>query len=536
MRNGEDNLYGFKKNYTKIGQVFLIIFLLGYVLSGSDFAYLSKNKRKSRQVKESAAIKLVRSTLEAMGGESKLRQLSNVSIEGIGHTYYVEQSERPTGPFIVAYQQIKELRDLKALCLRQTIETRRVQNNQWTASTSIVSDNVAAVESGGKTFPGSIVQVQITNQRIALAPERIFFTALEAKDLRLDKDTVMQSVPQHVVKFTWQNIPVTVYLNAYTNLPTAVETLSASPYEHFWSVWGDFTTRVFYTYWSLMPGGIHYPYQWDTERNGYPLESFAVTNLKFNDDLKSDNFAISDDIRQQFQARPVVKIDDLPLGRTDRPIVELADGIVEIPGRWYSTIVRQKDGIVIMESPISSGYSIKVMDEAKRRFPGVPIKAVITTADAFPHFGGIREYAAEGIPIYALDLNVPLLERMISAPFKFYPDELERKPRKPNFKLVSKKTIVGEGVNRMELYPIKTETGERMMMIYFPEHKLLYASDMVQRRQDGTFFMPQYLSEVIQAVNRENLPVENIIAMHTGKTAYAEIKSVVEKLTSDASH
>ena len=38
---------------------------------------------------------------------------------------------------------------------------------------------------------------------------------------------------------------------------------------------------------------------------------------------------------------------------------------------------------------------------------------------------------------------------------------------------VSTKTIVGSGANRMEIYPLRTVTGERQMMVYFPEHALL---------------------------------------------------------------
>ena len=52
---------------------------------------------------------------------------------------------------------------------------------------------------------------------------------------------------------------------------------------------------------------------------------------------------------------------------------------------------------------------------------------------------------------------------------------------------------------------MRTESGERMTMVYFPEHKLLYGSDLVQQRRDGSFFVPEYLSELIDAVRRENL-------------------------------
>ena len=76
---------------------------------------------------------------------------------------------------------------------------------------------------------------------------------------------------------------------------------------------------------------------------------------------------------------------------------------------------------------------------------------------------------------------------------------------------------------------MRTESGERMMMVYFPEHKLLYGSDLVQQRRDSSFFMPGYLSELLEAVRREKLAVNGVFAMHTGLTPWNEIEAAVAK-------
>jgi len=104
---------------------------------------------------------------------------------------------------------------------------------------------------------------------------------------------------------------------------------------------------------------------------------------------------------------------------------------------------------------------------------------------------GVRQFVAEGIPIYALDLNQPILERMIAAPHTSKPDDLQRTPRTPNFHLVSRKTTLGSGPNRLELYALHGETSERQMMAYFPEYKIVYGSDAFQRNPDGTYNLPQ---------------------------------------------
>jgi hypothetical protein len=515
---------------TKQTILFLLSCLLLFTQSIIPVTALISDKNTNNAQTKSSAQDLVRAALEAMGGEAKIRALKSIQFEGIGHTFGVEQSERPEGPWIVSYLQTSELRDLANGRIRTTTQLRHSQIPQWTGATQIFENGVAAFERNEKYFPGSFLQVETAGRNLALTPERILLKALEAPDLRLDKDAQMQNVSQRVVKFTWNKIPVTIYLNAGTNLPTAVETLNSSPYDYFWGVWGDYTERTFYTYWTLEQSGIRYPHQWDTERNNMPYNSFTITKFQLDAPVADKDFSIPDDVRQKFAALPKPeKIQEIPLGRPNRPAQEIAPGVVKLPGRWDVAFVKQSDGIVLIEAPISSGYSVKVLEEAKRRFPDSKVKAVITTSDAFPHLGGVREYAAREIPIYALDLNRPILERLLAAPHTFQPDSLQIKPRRANFKIVSGKTVLGDGANRLELYPIRTETGERMMMVYLPEHKLLYASDLVQKSLNGSFFMPQYLSEVLQAAEREKLEVSNVFAMHTDLTSWMELTNAVEK-------
>ena len=94
----------------------------------------------------------------------------------------------------------------------------------------------------------------------------------------------------------------------------------------------------------------------------------------------------------------------------------------------------------------------------------MPIKAAVTTSDAGPYLAGIREYVARGVPIYALDLNLPILKRMIEAPHTSFPDLLAKSPRTPKFQVVTGKTVVDDGDNRFETYPMLGETSERQMI------------------------------------------------------------------------
>ena len=475
----------------------------------------------------------LREAARAMGGEARLRGLKGLQLKGSSHTFLLEQSERPEGPWIVSYEEVTELRDLEGRRLRRTVVSGNP--NSFPEMTLIQADGIAATTATFNGQAGPVRTAPADDEWMVLGPERVLLSALDATDLRAESDVVLQAVPHHVVAWSWGKFPVRLFLNANTGLPTAVESVRPHPYDTFWSVWGDVTSRVYFSYWTLEPGGIHYPRQWDLVRNGVSYKSFTVAELTFNPPLPADSFALPATAREAFEARGKLTVNERPLGRPDNPAQELAPGVVLIPGSWNVTLVRQADGVVVLEAPISSGYSAKVIAEAERRFPGVPVKAVVTTSDSWPHIGGLREYVARGIPVYALDLNRPILERLTSAPHTLEPDALARKPRQPKWHIVSGKTVVGDGANRIELYPIGGESSERMMMAYLPGQRLLYGSDLVQGAQaDGTFFMPQYLSELMEAVSRKQLEPGNVFAMHTGVTPWAKVTAAVAKASEES--
>ena len=51
----------------------------------------------------------------------------------------------------------------------------------------------------------------------------------------------------------------------------------------------------------------------------------------------------------------------------------------------------------------------------------------------------------------------------------------------------------------------------------------------IVRRRDGSFFMPEYLAELVEAVGRERLTVSAVFAMHTGVTPWSAIEAAVAK-------
>jgi uncharacterized protein (DUF736 family) len=220
---------------------------------------------------------------------------------------------------------------------------------------------------------------------------------------------------------------------------------------------------------------------------------------------------------------------------SDRKRVELAPGIELYQGPWNTTLIRQDDGVLVLEAPISGNYVRGVLAKVHSEYPGVPIKGVLSTSDSWPHIAGVRQVVAEGVPVYVLDLNRPLLDRLVGAPHSLHPDDLQSRPKAPRWAIVGDRTELGKGSNRAVLYPLRGASTERQYMVYFPQRKLLYASDTLVLNDDHTLYDPELMYEVMQAVAREHLQVDTVYAMHEGPTPWPDVRRLVERAMSPLS-
>jgi hypothetical protein len=464
---------------------------------------------------------------EALGGEQKLRSIGAVEISGVSMWHQREQSERPEGPWFASFSDFTDVRNFRADAVRRTARTRGfsspdwIDNKEWSdASTTLVTGDVGLRSQNG-AMTAAETPPDLGALPLALGPEHVVLTARDAADLHAESDVVRDGYAHHVVAFTAGDARVRLFLNVPSLLPKAVEITRARPYDVFWAPWGDVTQRVTFGLWTLEPEGVVYPRLWEFSTGNQPDGTIEITRVRVNPPLGASDFAIPDDARQRLIAgRRLVA--DTPFGMPQRPAHEIVPGIVLVPGSWNVVEIKQDDGIVVIEGPLTSNYSAKAIDDARQRFGSAPIKAVISTSDSWPHIGGLREYVARGIPIYALDLNIPILKRLFAARFDSSPDALMKRPRPPVLHVVAGKTVVGSGQNQLVIYPFRTASGERQMMVYWPADRLLYTSDLFTIR-DAFVFLPQQVAEATEAAAREHLDVATAFGMHYDATPWTTV-------------
>jgi len=465
----------------------------------------------------------VEQAMTAMGGREALLAIHSEQVEAIGHTLLTEQSYRQA-PFITAYDRTTQTIDFdkgrintsdKGLWPESDPGVEAAQNDAVLVSTA----NGAVIRAGDKDQRAGLSSIDDARTTLELGPERLLLTAAAAPDLHFAGPETLRATPHAVVAFNWRGAEVRVLLNGFNHLPDATE--STRTFNDFWFAWGDVTQRVYFDNFKLI-GGVVYPTNRVEERNGVVWSSSQILDAKFNPPLDEKALAMD----------PAAAAASAAGKGWNRPFdashhTELAPGVDLYQGSWNVAVIRQDDGVVVLEAPISPTFTTGAL--AKAREGGAPIKAVLTTSDSWPHLAGVRQAVAEGLPVYGLDLNRPILERLIAAPHTLAPDALQATPKKADWHWLAGPTAIGSGPNRMVLYPLRGAATERQYMVYFPERRLLYASDTLVLSADGkTIYDPELTSEVAQAVAREHLAVDTVWAMHQAPAKWRDVVRIIE--------
>ena len=461
---------------------------------------------------------LIDSAIAAMQRSALLVSFQSLRLRGVQHEFLLGNAERPEGPFRTAYSQFTELRDLDAPTMRRTEQALLASGSKSADRITTLVDSVVGFSTNGRQTGGSRSAYEDLIDRIDGSPERVLVLATGSPALKYDGVVTRYGLAFDVVSFPWRNGRMRIELSRETHLPDAVEIVRPYVDNFRWAPYGDVTMRTDYVDWTVTPAGTYWPMQMTTSLNGHPLRDVTLAGATLAATrAPSDSFVVSDSARMQYAAASKLNFSRFRLGMRGPP-TELEPGIVRVPDQWVQTLVKQSDGVVIFEAHISAQYLHDVIDEAHRRWPDAPIKALVMSSDPWAHLGGVREAIALGIPIYVNARSIPFLTSLAKTPHTMSPDSLARSHRSPRFVPISAKTVIGRGENTIELYPVGGPYAERMVMAYFPDHRLLYGADLVfpNRGADGKFskgFFETPAVDLRRAVARERLAVDSVFCV-----------------------
>jgi len=485
---------------------------------------------------QSSAHERVTESIMLMGGKPDLRQVNRMRFDAKLVERDIVQNEHTGEPYMLDTRTAVITDDFAAG--DRLILTRIVGRADFS-----MRDLTTAVAEQHEVLKDGIVV-----RRVAGLPDQAWemrdpFRALlladKAADLRTEPDEILHDSPQQAVSFTIDGFRTKILLDARTKLITATQSLlgfsHATADDIAENAMGDVRERTEFMVWQLVDG-LRYPKQWDTYQNDVYLQTLLVDAVPIVNPARDPHVSLDPETAQQASRLAATDVNQIPLGNVifhapdpHRGIEEIAPGIVQIPGSWYTTLVKQDDGIVIIDAPISSGYSAEVIQEAERRYPHVPIKAVITSTAFFWHIAGIREYVAHHIPIYVRDANESTVRRILGAPHTLVPDELAQHPVSPILRVVSERTKIGRGKNAVFVMPI-AEATEPMLMTYIPDARMLHTGELIQPLgPKGALLYPESLLEIRDAVLQEKLQVDRLIGMHMSPISWKDLELALAK-------
>jgi glyoxylase-like metal-dependent hydrolase (beta-lactamase superfamily II) len=161
--------------------------------------------------------------------------------------------------------------------------------------------------------------------------------------------------------------------------------------------------------------------------------------------------------------------------------------------------------------------------------PNKPIKYLVNTHHHSDHAGGIRAYAAEGIPIITHEAHRRYYEQQIFRNrHTLNPDRLARAPKAPVLEFVKDKRVLTDGTRTLELHLMRGNLhSEGLLMAYLPKEKLLIQADAFAPRP-GVPPLPApspYTINLVENIERLKLDVERVVHVHGGSDPIATVRA-----------
>jgi len=455
-------------------------------------------------------------SVAAYGGLEELNAIGNVSLRIIGESVHRNQSRRPGDLDRTEYsgELVIDLKNSKA---RQIQKGHYPGGFNWHSGFVIDAGNRTGFDLIRKTSsPPTSITPAIFKSNIRWLPQLVLLNVLErAQSLRYLGKTDYDKRPHEVVDYvTNEGARLTLYIDQQTGLLSKYETLVTDSFS------GDSLFETRFTG-QRKVGKYIVPARRVNALNGDIINDFGLTDVAFNTELAPDSFKLPEGLRAITFPTPA-------------PVTKHADKIYTTSAGGYNVLfVEFNDSIFVMETPGNDRVSLQAIEQIRKTIPNKPIKYVAVTHHHDDHAGGIRTYMAEGATLIVAPGEEAFFKKVSAVRFSADPDTLTRKPREPKFEpLQNGKRVLTDGTMTVELYDIgKGPHTEEMLVAYFPDQKLIFQGDLLNRPANGDAPIANDTSvHFLNWIDAKKLPVEITIPVHGPPTTIAEFRKAVEEM------
>lgn len=481
---------------------------------------------------------LVEAAAAAMGGLEALRSIKTQVIVAAGQSFEPEQTYTPGAESVhVSDFRYTLTRELSSERLRLEWQRETFYPFVRTLQYTEVIDGTEGFRSEPQA-PLASAHIAVRRKQANLSsPLHLVRVALEHPEaVQRQEDESFQGELHHVIALKDDGQLLRIYLDTETDLPAKVETREDDP------IYGDTIFEVIFSDWRQVDE-VRLPFELIYRVNGRVIQTEEREQISVNVELQTDTFTVPPELRQPFDSAAALWgkrafqwfLRRIAMGTSSsavQPLIltEVAPGVHHVTGgSHHSLIIEMEDHLIVVEAPLYEERSQAVLAEAQKRWPEKPVRYVVNTHFHNDHSGGLRAYVAVGATLITGAINEKYFEEVFRAPHSVHPDALQQHPRPVVVETVSESEnkVLSAGQRSVEIYPVENSHVEGMLVVYLPQEKLLFVSDLFspgsQRGGVGA-------KELLTAITQYGLQVEFIVGGHgRGVASLADLRTVVQQ-------
>jgi glyoxylase-like metal-dependent hydrolase (beta-lactamase superfamily II) len=392
----------------------------------------------------------------------------------------------------------------------------------------------AVVDDKGNVTPMSAIRLASNIREGARGSAKMLLAALDSpQNVSAIEDQKLGDQTLPAAAYTQGPNKYIIIFDRTTKLPAAVRIREED------NIYGDSNYDLILSDWKTVDG-VKIAFGRSYKLNGIEVQKINFKDITANTPISPATFEIPEAIKAAAKPPATSNVPHqwvarrLFLGRfTDSDNVYFADGgsfkLVELSpnvqmvqgGGANNLIVNMKDGLAVVDAPTDEGQSKWVIDAAKAKYPGKPIKSLILTHHHMDHTGGMRAFVAEGATVYVPAQDKAYFEQVAKAPHALEPDAQQKAMKPVNVQGVADTASIKDDNEEINLYNIPNPHVDGMLLVHLPKENVLWVTDLVSPR--GPIGRNPATVAVGDALRKHNITGATIAGGHGATAKQADI-------------
>jgi glyoxylase-like metal-dependent hydrolase (beta-lactamase superfamily II) len=438
---------------------------------------------------------LVKGAIAAEGGADALKAISSLAIKADAKHWEPGQSLKAGGePRFLGDSKVTITWDVAKGQARMEMDRDMVYPPPASKAkyTEVITPNYGFVIAANGT-PSAASGMRLASQQREFArvsPALLLKASETSANLASAGNQKLGKASLPAVTYTDGGTKFTILFDPKTHLPAAIRTLDDD------NIAGDANYDVVLGDWRAV-GGAKVAYSYTYNVNDVKVAQYTVTDVTPNASIAADAFTAPDAIKAnlktpmtgnvpyQWVLRRIALARFLDADTIFYPPaapprqVDLAPNVTQVVTGANNLIINGKDGLTIVEAPVGEVQSKAIIDIARQKYPGKPIKTLILTHHHMDHTGGMRTYAAEGANVIVPTPDKAYFEKDLKGTHTVLADELSKNPKKAGkvTEVKDQMTIKDDNVE-VKLYRIDNPHVDGILIVHLPKENIVWVTDL----------------------------------------------------------